>query len=237
MASSPHQAKLRPKAEWYCQALQADGLNAELDEQSWREYHVKVAILDGGLPCGAVMIYYAPSKDSFSAKFHEVSQREYVPRLERLWHSQAGFSAPTAVPVPDIPAVGWQAYVDGAWLKGRVGWGVVILCDGAEKARLSGAVPDPDGVRQVAGELRAVREALAWCEAQGVPELEIIYDYTGIENWARGKWKTNTPTTQAYAELMRQQTLKLKWRKVPAHMGVKWNELADGLAKSGATRK
>lgn len=135
------------------------------------------------------------------------------------------------------PAPGVEIYVDGAFYEGRIGYGVVILRGGEVVTELCGPAPanmDPS-IRQVAGELAATLRAMEWCTENGVTEATVYFDYNGIQMWATGKWKTNTPDTRAYAESMRASPVRVKWQKVAAHTGVTWNERADQLAKQGAS--
>jgi ribonuclease HI len=88
--------------------------------------------------------------------------------------------------------------------------------------------------RNVAGELIGVGQAIKWCEANDIPAIDLYYDYEGIEAWARGRWKAKQDMTQRYAQFMRQTPVKVRYHKVKAHTGDKWNEEADKLAKKGA---
>jgi ribonuclease HI len=130
----------------------------------------------------------------------------------------------------------YHIYVDGSHINGATGYGAVILKDGEVIEELSGAVTDSNlaETRQVAGELRAVEEALAWCERNGVKEVSIFYDYDGIEKWATGAWKTNQALTRDYARAVRSSPIRISWRKVTSHTGDRWNDRADLLAKRGA---
>ncbi len=130
-----------------------------------------------------------------------------------------------------------EIYVDGAFYEGRIGYGVVILRGGEVVAELSGPAPAEmdSAIRQVAGELAATMQAMNWCIQNGVSEATVYFDYNGIQMWATGQWKTNTPDTRAYAAFMRACPVRVKWQKVAAHTGVQWNERADQLAKQGAS--
>jgi ribonuclease HI len=111
-----------------------------------------------------------------------------------------------------------------------------VLLKGDEVVReWSGHVPDEhtQGTRQVAGELFAVGIALKWCQANGIDEVHVYFDYQGIESWATGKWKAKQDLTQRYQAFVRSCGIRLHWHKVAAHTGVKWNERADYLAKAG----
>lgn len=128
-----------------------------------------------------------------------------------------------------------DVYVDGSWQEGRVGYGAVIMHQGQVLAELYGPVPDDatEGTRQVAGELVAVGKALQWCEANGITEVNLHYDYLGIECWATGTWKAKLSLTQRYRDYVRRQPVRIFWHKVKSHTGNPGNERADTLAKLG----
>ena len=130
---------------------------------------------------------------------------------------------------------GIEIYVDGSFIDGRVGYGLVILRDGVSAGEFSGSVENEEylSARQVAGELFAVGKALQWCKINGEMSVTIYYDYTGIECWATGKWKAKLPLTQRYTAFVRSSGIRISWQKVAAHTGDFWNERADELAKQG----
>jgi len=129
-----------------------------------------------------------------------------------------------------------DAYVDGSYKDGKVGWGAVIVKSGKLYGEFSGVVDDKDvmGTRQVAGELRAVEEVIFWCKEQKVKEINIHYDYAGISEWVTGAWKAKNPVTQKYRDYVRSSCLKINWIKVKSHSGVKYNDMADELARKMA---
>ncbi len=125
-------------------------------------------------------------------------------------------------------------YVDGSFINGVCGYGAVIVRNNVITEKLSGSLNDKKhtAIRQVAGELEAVKVAVKWCLSQSISEIDIYYDYKGIECWVTGEWKAKNPITQEYSAFVKQSGLKIKWHKVAAHTGDKWNEEADKLAKS-----
>lgn len=127
----------------------------------------------------------------------------------------------------------YQAYVDGSYLEGHVGYGAVLLRGAIVVQEFSGAVTEHTESRQVAGELVATMTVLDYCAQHDIGEVEIFYDYKGIEQWATGGWKTNKPLTQRYAAAVKQSPVKVRWRKVKSHSGNAWNDRADELAKQG----
>jgi viroplasmin and RNaseH domain-containing protein len=134
-------------------------------------------------------------------------------------------------------SIKYEAYVDGSFIGGNIGYGSVILKDGQKIAELSGAVdPSYKEHRQVAGELEATVMTLEWCKEHEIDEISICYDYKGIECWATGEWRAKKDLTKAYVLSLANCKIKINWVKVDAHSGVEWNEYADKLAKAGAAQ-
>ena len=73
-----------------------------------------------------------------------------------------------------------------------------------------------------------------WAIENGYKKITIYYDYEGIEKWANGIWKANKVGTQRYKAFVaeKRQEIEIAFRKVAAHTGVKYNEMADQLAKA-----
>jgi ribonuclease H-related protein len=220
--------KLRARADAFIAALRRSGISGTIIEDSFRDYTVKIDVASDGRDFGHINLYYSPKARAFSLKTHELKNQSLATEVEACWHDEA--KAQTAT------ARGWQMYVDGSYLNGATGYGVVILKDGAVVAECCGPVAAAavGGTRQVAGELRAVEEGLTWCRQHGVSEVEVFYDYYGVEKWATGAWKANQPMTQAYGRTVRESGIRIRWRKVAAHSGNRWNDRADALAKQGA---
>ncbi|MEI6093127.1 MAG: RNase H family protein [bacterium] len=126
-----------------------------------------------------------------------------------------------------------EAYVDGSYREGKVGWGAVIVKDEMLYGELSGILDEEEvqGTRQVAGELKAVKEVIFWCNEQKVEEIHIYYDYTGIKEWVTGAWKAKNPVTQDYRDYVKASCVKIHWVKVKSHSGNLYNDKADKLAR------
>lgn len=227
-----YEDKLRQKARAFMRALEQAGFSGALAEDSLREYSVKVSVASGAGDHGNAVIYYSPRSDSFTLNTRELKDESVATQLESCWHGGK-------IPDRDVEArdaKGIEIYVDGSFINGATGYGVVILKDGRVVEELSGAVTDASVAyaRQVAGELFAVEEALRWCRRNSVQEATIYYDYYGIEKWATGRWKANQELTQKYRDAVRASCVEVKWRKVASHTGNRWNDRADHLAKKGA---
>lgn len=134
---------------------------------------------------------------------------------------------------PDNGAV---AYVDGSYRNDtkEFSCGAVLFYKG-EEIYLSQKFDDPEmaEMRNVAGEIMGSVSVIKYCVENGIPSLEIYYDYEGVARWATGDWKTNKDGTRAYKEFCIDARKKLKYSfvKVKGHSGDKYNDMADSLAK------
>ncbi len=231
--ASQYETQLRSKAASYIEALTAAGFTAEIVAGSLAEYSIKLAVSQGARQFGKLVLYYKPKKQAYTLVTQELRDKTVVATLEALWNG--GNPVAQASASPDKGS-GYQAYVDGSFQNGAIGYGVVIVRGNEAVAELSGAVQEPEwqGMNQVGGELKATLAAVEWCQQQGIEEIGIYYDYKGIEAWATGAYQANKPGTQLYASRIRATSVTIHWHKVAAHTGVRWNERADQLAKTGA---
>ena len=128
------------------------------------------------------------------------------------------------------------AFVDGSFNTAtRVyGYGGFLVVDGSKYiVQGSGNDEDMASMRNVAGEVLGSMAAIALALEHNIGELDIFYDYMGIEMWATGEWKRNKQGTIAYYEYIQsvKDKIKLNFIKVKGHSGVEGNEEADRLAK------
>lgn len=128
------------------------------------------------------------------------------------------------------------AYVDGSFSLHTMtfSYGVVLFTsEGKETFSGKDNHKDLAEMRNVAGELKGAIEAMRISILKGKTMLYLHYDYMGIEEWAKGNWKTNKDGTKAYKEYYDsiKDKLGVIFIKVLAHSGVEFNEEADLLAK------
>lgn len=131
------------------------------------------------------------------------------------------------------------AYTDGSYCKRKdgnygVGWAFIVLDEYNSVIHEEyGAYNEYIESRNVGGEIYAVVRLLQYCEEIGVEELEIRYDYEGIEMWATSKWKCKKELTQRYREFVLGSPIKITFTHVEGHSGEYGNEYVDTLAKKG----
>ena len=134
------------------------------------------------------------------------------------------------------------AYVDGSFnLEDfSYSYGVVYLTSEGKKT-YSGRDNNKDLslMRNVSGELKGAMEAMKIAIEDKKEILYLHYDYMGIEKWALGEWKANKEGTKKYKEFYKavKDILDVKFIKVRAHSGIKYNEEADQLAKDALYKK
>ena len=130
------------------------------------------------------------------------------------------------------------AYVDGSFniSTGVYGYGGVLLCRDGSIRPLQGHGRDETlrTMRNVAGEIHGSMAAIQAAADAGIASITIFYDYMGIEMWANGQWKTNKEGTRAYKVFIEaiRPRIEIRFQKVAAHTGVRFNELVDQLAKA-----
>ncbi len=126
---------------------------------------------------------------------------------------------------------GLRIYVDGSFSPDfdRAGWAFVAVENDKEIASESGVTDYPAESRNIDGELTASLRALAWLARSGKDGV-ICHDYEGIARWAKGDWKALKPVAIRYRDAV-QKYPDARFEKVPAHSGVKWNEIVDERAK------
>lgn len=174
--------------------------------------------------------------------------KEYLGDLYCLRFQAETAQAPSEKETPDVCGKPGEApcgsgkllaYVDGSYsdaLKKYAFGCVFLLPDG----RVFTACGNGDNAqslaqRNVTGEMLGAMYAVKAALCSGFRELELRYDYAGIEKWVTGEWKARTELTAKYAAAMREwgSRISLSFTKVAAHTNVYYNELADKMAKAG----
>lgn len=125
-------------------------------------------------------------------------------------------------------------YVDGSYRNSDKShsYGVYMFNDEEEYTYSKRFFKDSD-MRNVSGEIKGAMRAMEEAAELGKKKIYLHYDYEGIRSWALGFWKTNKEGTIYYKNFYDsiKDKLQVKFIKVEAHTGVKYNELVDKLAK------
>jgi ribonuclease HI len=227
---SENAEKLMARAADLVARLQADGIQAQVAQDSLREYSIKVA-----LPAGYAVIHYSPRRQSFNCGRENLEHGEIWESVLACWDGAQPLPGSSGDVDPSAPG-DVDLYVDGSYVKETTAYGVVAIQRDQVLWEDSGIVDASEvrGSRQVPGELQAVLKGLEWCAANDISAITIHYDYEGIEKWATGEWRAKKSVTQQYRDTVHQHDLQVTWKKVDAHTGVKWNEHVDLLAKAAA---
>jgi ribonuclease HI len=89
--------------------------------------------------------------------------------------------------------------------------------------------------RNIAGELIGALAIIHKCNALGINEINLYFDYAGIENYITGEWTAKTALAISYCNSMQiiaeLYGVKINYIKVEGHTGITGNEIADYLAK------
>ena len=125
-------------------------------------------------------------------------------------------------------------YVDGSYRNSDKShsYGVYMFNDEEEYTYSKRFFKDSE-MRNVSGEIKGAMRAMEGAVKLGKKKIYLHYDYEGIRSWALGFWKTNKEGTIYYKNFYDsiKDKLEVKFIKVEAHTGVKYNELVDKLAK------
>ena len=130
-----------------------------------------------------------------------------------------------------------MVYVDGSFKvdKNNYSYGLVVVEDDKVLYEDNGVGYDSEAIalRNVSGEVMGARKAVEYAIRNDFKEINIFFDYQGIESWAIGTWKRNNNITKKYHEFMKDKMkeIKINFKKVKGHSGNKFNDLADKLAK------
>jgi ribonuclease HI len=129
------------------------------------------------------------------------------------------------------------AFVDGSYdeVKKLYSYGVLLLKPDKTQIELSGKYNNPNYVdlRNIAGELFAVINAIDWCLNNGYEKVSIFFDYEGIGKWANGEWEAHKSLTRFYKNFIDKHNdiIDIEFVKVAGHSNNIYNDRVDKIAK------
>lgn len=130
-----------------------------------------------------------------------------------------------------------KVYVDGSYEDNikEYGFGVLILKDEEilYKHSQKGNNKELLSMRNVAGEIEGAMFAMNYCIKNNIFEIDLYFDYEGIEKWCSGEWNANKIGTKNYKNFYEniKDKLKINFIKVKSHSGDFYNDYVDKLAK------
>ena len=128
------------------------------------------------------------------------------------------------------------AYIDGSFkpAAGVYGYGGFIS-DQGKYYLIQGTGDNPmfSKERNVSGEVIGTLQTIWKAVNLGITELNLYFDYEGIEQWATGGWSAKSELSRRYRDAMQRirDRITIHFIKVEGHTGIEGNEIADILAK------
>lgn len=126
----------------------------------------------------------------------------------------------------------FEAYTDGSYINGKYSYAYAFVKNKEVLFEGSGVGEDPEAstMRNVAGEIAAVRHAVEKAIVLDV-RIRIYHDYSGISLWVTGDWQAKNKFTKAYVAFMKTHRRLFEFQKVAGHSGDQFNDYVDRLAK------
>lgn len=221
-----YRKELEERACILVEKLLLAGYRATVDDESFRDFSVRVEVED----VGGINLYYSPRKKTFTITYQEVKDKTAAKEMKRILELELTEASGCG----SYTNKGYEVDVDGSCFNDLTSYAAIVRKDGRVVKEISGLVNTEKikSSRQITGEIKAVIEAVKFCNANGIGEIRLYDDYNGLKYWALGQWKANIISTKYYRDFMKKQTIKIEWVKINSHTGIYWNEMVDRLAKS-----
>lgn len=134
------------------------------------------------------------------------------------------------------------AYVDGSFdhKENIYSLGIVLFYDG-KQIEIQQAMKDPNWLKygNVAGEVFAARTAVQEAKKRGAKSIKIYHDFNGLSECLDENVKTTATIWKTYKKSMKKlkKDIDFEFEHVKAHSGIKYNNLADRLARAAIKNK
>ena len=155
--------ELRSKALELQNMLEKQNIKVSFNDNSFRDYLVRLAVVANGISVGNLSVYYKPTKNAYSLK-KQINNSEIDAIIDLAWNKinrSETYPAESGI---------YEAFVDGSYISGVTGYGAVIYLGDELKAEISGTVADTQ-FRQFGGELKSVIETIKWCQTNSVKKI------------------------------------------------------------------
>jgi ribonuclease HI len=132
-----------------------------------------------------------------------------------------------------------HVYSDGSYFPNKptkFSSGAVVVIDGEVIFEISKSYEHKSfaETRNIAGEVMAIFESLKYCRANEINRVLFFVDYQGLISWWNGSWQANSEVAKYFVRMIKSfSDIEINFRKVAAHTGNHFNEIADQLAKRG----
>lgn len=138
------------------------------------------------------------------------------------------------IKLKEVPAVDKvTAYVDGSYKSGKCGCGGLIINPDGTYINISEQAPNVDGLQNVSAELQATLKILSLILKMNVNDIDLYYDYEGIEKFTTAVKKDAKPMVKKYNEEVKRisQRININFKKIKSHSGDICNNYVDKLAR------
>lgn len=127
-------------------------------------------------------------------------------------------------------------YTDGSFNRVNpdlCGYGGVIFNGNTMIDNYNGYIREKENSWNITGEIEGVKKGVYRAIKLGIKEIELCYDYEGIEYWLTGEFDCKKKLSKDYREFMLRamDKIKITFRHTKGHTGILGNEIADLLSK------
>jgi len=219
---------LNNKAKSFCEFLKKNNMSCTFTGEFTDINKTKIDF--GSL--GKAVLYYG--KKGFTLTANELKDDDLKEKIKGFWSGYNGINSQSSTS-QGINNEITSLYVDGSYLSETVGYGFAVINNNRVIYEDNGNITDSSIAKhgQVGGEIQAVISGLKWCSSNHISEVNIFYDYEGLEYWASGKWSAKKKITMNYRDYVQNSGITINWIKVKSHTNDRWNDYVDDLAKKG----